>query len=201
MRRSLAVFVLALVVTGCQSFTMLQTPVPVAPGHVTAGIGAAVPVSKGDAGVFPEVSARIGLTSWADAGVKMSLGGMLLVDGKVQWVEAPIHLATDLGWSYHHWSGGSGNSTSITTIGWYPAVMIGDDHWYAGLRGTYIATTGQFDFFETQSVNGHQWICSDLFVGASIGGSFRVLPEFNFYKFKGSGKVTVVPAFGFQLNL
>lgn len=201
MLRSLFLAIVLLVVAGCQSFTMLQTPIPVEPGHITAGLGAAIPVLENSTGLVPEANVRLGLTSWADAGVKVSMGGMVMVEGKVQWLSSPVHVSTDIGWSTHHWSGGSGNGTSVTTTGWYPALLIGDDHWYAGIRGTYISSSGTIEFFEKQSVEGRQWVCSNLILGASIGTTFRIIPEVNLYHFKNSNGITFIPAVGFQLNL
>ena len=88
---------LALVLTGCISYTTLQTPDTLAPGKGSIGLGAATSTGGG---LMLEAGGRIGVATHFDAGLKYTWPNLLVVDGKLQLVDAPLLVSADLAISY-----------------------------------------------------------------------------------------------------
>jgi len=184
-------FICLVSLSGCVSLATLQTAQPLDPGKVNIDLGAAVHATNSFA-FIPEAGARVGLFTNADLGAKVSLGGLFFVDAKYQFIDSPIRVSGDLGWSYSE-------SSNIASIGWYPTVLIGQDHWYAGIRETHLSSSGEIDLAGTQKISASKWFLTDFVVGASLGDQLRILPELNFI-FPTNGKALIMEGIGFQFN-
>lgn len=198
-RICVVLFVLAFLLSGCMSYTTLQSPKTLKPGKVILGGGAALPISDSEVKFFPELNTRIGLFNHFDIGAKYSAPSLFFLDGKYQIIENPFYLSADLGWSYFSYSGDIGDSRGTFTA-WYPMVIVGQDHWYAAVKEVYFITQGEVDVFGLYKYSSSGWICTNVTVGGIIGTNVRLLPELNFI-IPQNGKVLFVPAFGLQFSL
>jgi hypothetical protein len=190
---------------GCISSTTLQTPETLAPGKVSINLGNAIPQNGKDGTI--EFGGRVGILTDFDAGIKFvpsfpsissdqSLTSPLLfIDGKVQFTRQPLAVAFDLGYSH---SGFHTSDGSVTCNAWYPLVLVGQQHWYTGIKGVIANYTGEANLFHTTiRANGTSWIATGWVLGGSIGTKLRILPEIDTY-FTGHGKPYLVPCFGIQ---
>lgn len=192
-------FSLAFLLSGCMSYTTLQSPKTLKPGKVILGAGTAIPISDNEAKFYPELNARIGLFNNFDVGAKYSAPSLIFLDGKYQIIENPFYLSADLGWSYFSYSGDVAGSKGTFTA-WYPMIIVGQDHWYAAVKEVYGETQGEVDVFGLYKLTSSGWISTNVSVGGIIGTNVRLLPELNFIIPK-EGKVLFVPAFGLQFAL
>jgi hypothetical protein len=189
-------FGMLLSASGCISYTTLQNAVPIEPGTAVAGVGTSLMIEGDEIGVMPEADVRIGVLPSFDIGGKFVVPSLFFLDGKVALMRSPFTLSADLGWSYFSYSGKSGTSSGVST-GWYPMIIMGQDHWYVAVKRVYLLTSAQFEFFGKQTFNGEGWAMTNLVVGGVIGSKFRLLPEVNFIAPTG-GKMFVLPAVGVQ---
>lgn len=190
---------IATFINGCMSYTTLQSAKTLKPGKVILGGGAAIPISNNEAQFYPELNARVGIFNHMDIGVKYSVPSLIFLDGKYQIIEKPFYLSADLGWSYYSYSGGIGDSKGTFT-GWYPMIIVGQDHWYAAVKEVYFTTQGEINVFGLYKYNDSGWISTNVVVGGIIGTNVRLLPEINFI-IPDKGKVLFVPALGLQFAL
>ena len=192
-------FTLAFLLSGCMSYTTLQSPKTLKPGKVILGGGMALPISNKGVQFYPELDTRIGLFNHFDIGAKYSVPSLIFLDGKYQIIENPFYLSADLGWSYFSYSGGIGKSEGTFT-GWYPMIIVGQDHWYAAVKEVYFAMQGEVDIWGLYKYSSSGWISTNVTVGGIIGKNVRLLPELNFI-IPNNGKVLFVPAVGLQFAL
>jgi hypothetical protein len=190
---------LAFLLSGCMSYTTLQSPKTLGPGKVILGGGAALPISDNEVKVYPEINARIGLFNHFDIGAKYSAPSLFFFDGKYQIIENPFYLSADLGWSYFSYDGSIAGSKGTFTA-WYPMIIAGQDHWYAAVKEVYGETQGEVDIFGLFKFSSSGWLSTNVTVGGIIGTNVRLLPELNFI-IPNKGKVLFVPAFGLQFAL
>lgn len=189
-----------LVLSGCISYTTLQSPKTLDPGVVSVGGGAGVATDGTSSGLVAEAGMRAGIIKSFDVGAKWSFPTLLFLDGKYQIVNGSVQVAADLGWSYFSYNGAIGNSHG-TSYGWYPMIMIGQDYWYAAVKGVYFQTSGTFDFFGTQSFSSSRWISTNVVFGTIIGSKVQFIPEVNCIIPTYAGKTILVPAIGVQFKL
>ena len=187
---------LAVLLSGCMSYTTLQSAKTLEPGKVIVGGGGALPIAGKDVAFYPELSARIGLFNHFDMGLKYSIPSLIFLDGKYQLIEQPFYLSADLGWSYFSYSESIGSSKGTFT-GWYPMVIVGQDHWYAAVKEVYFTMQGEIDVFGLYKYSASGWISTNVVVGGIIGTKVRLLPELNFIIPK-KGNTLIVPALGLQ---
>ena len=190
----MAITCAALILSGCVSYTTLQSARPIDPGEVDLDAGTAVFPGKRTS-VIPEVGVRAGVARNFDMGAKFNFTGVLSADGKVQFIEKPLRVSADFGWSYF----GLRGDINSTTVAFYPSILVGEDHWYAGVRQTYETSSGTFNIFGPGSFSSDQ-VSTNIVLGGSIGDKVRVLPEINIY-FREDEKPFIVPALGFQFVL
>jgi hypothetical protein len=100
-----------------------------------------------------------------------------------------------MGWSYF----GMRGDINSDCFAFYPCLLVGQDHWYAGVRRTYETSSGTFNIFGPGSFSSDQ-VSTNIVLGGSIGDKVRVLPEINIY-FREDEKPFIVPALGFQFVL
>ncbi len=124
--------------SGCMSFTTLQTAETLQPGSVQLGAGTMVSESGGDWVALPEVSGRLGVVNDLDVGVKYSPPDVVMLDGKYRFLNNGIEGAFDFGWSTN-----TGHNEAVKLHGYYPMLLIGQKHWYAGVKGLFFTTTGE----------------------------------------------------------
>ncbi|MFZ4621773.1 MAG: hypothetical protein ACOYNS_14525 [Bacteroidota bacterium] len=187
----------AYLLTGCVTYTTLQTAQTLPPGKIMVGAGTAVILSDNSPELMPELDARVGLVKNFDIGAKYSAPSLYFVDGKIQVMSEPFALSADLGWSTFNYTDNTAISKGVST-GWYPMLMIGKEHWYAGVKGVYFETKGQVEFFGLKKFQGSGWMYTSVVVGGMLGSTFRLLPEVNVIIPRG-GKVFFVPAIGLQI--
>jgi hypothetical protein len=195
-----AALVALILLSGCMSLTTLQSAKTLDPGKVTVGLGAGLATDGKSGGPVAEAGMRAGVAKNFDFGAKWSYPLLLFFDGKYQVADGSLKVAADLGWSYFSYNGLIGNIHG-TSYGWYPMLMIGQDHWYAAVKGVYFSTSGQFDFFGTQSFSDSRWISTNVVFGAVIGSKWQFMPEVNCIIPMYSGKTIIVPAVGLQIEL
>jgi hypothetical protein len=182
--------------SGCISYTTLQSAKPLEPGKVLGGVGSSLLIEGKDVGFMPEAHMRIGILPSFDIGGKYIFPSLFFLDGKVQLIDKPFSVSADLGWSYFSFSGKDGLSNGIST-GWYPMIIIGQDHWYAAVKRVYMTTQNEFEFFGKQKFSGEGWAMTNVVVGGVIGTKFRLVPEVNFIIPSG-GRMFILPAVGLQ---
>ena len=182
--------------TGCVSYSTLQSAKTLEPGQILAGGGSAFAIANGGSAVVPEFNARVGIVRNFDLGAKYILPSLYFLDGKYQFIDAPVILSADLGWSYFSYTGSLGKSRGTTTC-WYPMLIAGQEHWYFGVKEVYFSTQGEFEFFGLNKFQGSGWITTNIVAGGVIGNKIRFLPEVNIL-IPRSGKALLVPAVGLQ---
>ncbi|HKJ93174.1 MAG TPA: hypothetical protein VJ957_08400 [Longimicrobiales bacterium] len=176
----------------CVSLSTFQTPVPVGKGRLALGAGAVTVVptdSSEGGGLLPELYARYGVSPNVDVTGKF-LGippfGALYGDVKVRMVQRPFSVSGVLGVSV-------AGADSLSTVGFYPMVLAGSDHFYVG---------GKAIFFSTQVAGIIDELNATMYgvvVGGSFGGRMRFLPELNLYF--GGERVVPVVGVGFQYDV
>ena len=125
--------VIMILFSSCVSYSTLQTPETLEPGHISIGGGTTMMLGNlfnGESpGFLPEVSGRIGISKGYDVGFKYSYPGVYMMDVKHQIPTTKINTAIDLGISVTNTSI-TNLDTDIFTIGFYPMVLIGKEFWY-----------------------------------------------------------------------
>jgi hypothetical protein len=192
----LLILIAGVLLPGCISYTTLQTAETLEPGKVLIGGGTALMFGGNDVGFQPEVNARIGIINNFDIGAKYVIPSLFFADGKWRLISDPVSLSFDLGWSTFSYDGNSGKSKGVST-GWYPMLLIGKEHWYAGVRPVYFITKGEVEFFGLQKFEGSGWLYTNVVVGGVLGSKVRLMPELNVMIPK-SGEINFVPALGLQ---
>ena len=177
--------------TGCMSYSTLQTADTLEPGEVRAGVGSVV--VDGEA-FFPEAGARIGVVNNLDVGLKYSLPSLIVLDAKYQFLKTGIDASFDVGWSYY-------SDDEISMNGFYPMVIIGQKHWYFGVKGNYFSSSGSFTIFDDEvSLKGSGYFGTSIITGGIIGNdNFKLLLELNSY-ISDSNKPFFVPGIGIYLD-
>ncbi|MFC1546933.1 hypothetical protein ACFL5M_00240 [Candidatus Neomarinimicrobiota bacterium] len=200
---STVAFLLALscLFNGCFSGATFQTPVPVPTDEYAPGFGFTVIPEKGPA-PFPELSLRTGFLKNADVGIKVTgypvrMGGCS-ADFKVRLVERPVSLAVVLGGTLLRIERGEISDDQLdlqplgevdTYICPYGMLILGGDHYYFGVKSMTLLSY----WYDDEQIPA-------VFLGFSVGGQDRILPEIT-YIFQGQDKPIVLVGLGFQWNL
>lgn len=188
-----------LLFSGCMVYSTLQSAKTIKPGEVLAGAGFAFPMTENRTHFMPEVNARVGVVNNFDVCAKYSWPSLFFLDGKIQLIDEQVTLSADLGWSFFNYSGDIGKSKGKST-GWYPMLILGQEHWYVGIKEVYFSTEGEFEFFGINKFQGSGWITTNIIAGGVIGKNIRLLPEVNFI-IPRNGKTLIAPALGVQFGL
>ena len=170
--------------SSCVSISTLQTPETLEPGDIQVGAGTLVIYDEAN-GLFPlfEIGGRFGLAKNVDIGFKYAYLNVWVFDAKYQFIEGKINASIDMGASVCK----SGNDYYYAL---YPMVLVGQKHWYAGIKGT--ATIRQHEF---------GGIAPTIITGARIGkDKFNMLIELNtiINLEDGNFGVVVLPSIGFN---
>jgi len=178
------------ILTGCMSYSTLQTAETLSPGKVRIGAGT-VFVADGFA---PEAGARMGIVNNFDMGAKYSIPNLFVMDAKYRFLRRGINGAFDLGVSYY-------SEDEHTMYGYYPMLLFGQRHWYAGVKGHYFSLTGAIDLLGGKaSSTGSGYFGTSVITGAMVGGKrFKLLFELNTY-FIGMSEPVYVPGLGLYLD-
>jgi len=177
---------LAFFFSGCMSYTTLQNAETLEPGKFQVGVGSVV----FDDGIIPEIGGRIGIIKNVDMGIKYSYPTLFVIDGKYQFLKSKVDAAFDFGWS--HYSGGE-----VTVNGFYPMFLISQKHWYVGIKGLFINSSGSFDILGTNvELNGSGYNSTSLVTGIILGGEkIKLNLELNSYITKNNTSI-FIPAAG-----
>lgn len=192
------VFALTVSLTGCVSYSTLQSGKPLEPGSVLVGGGSSVVLIDKSIGVIPEINARVNVVPQVDFGITYILPSVYYLDTKVQLLDKPFILSAGVGFSNLSYSEKSRNSNG-NTAGWYPTLIAGQEHWYAAVKGVYFEKKVDVQFCGPKTKESG-WLLTNIILGGVIGDHLRLLPELNII-FPKSGKTFLVPALGLQFLL
>ena len=163
----LAAIFAAVMLNGCVSFTTFQSPKVLEPEQVALGGGVAV----GTNGPYEAaVYGRVGLLNQSEVGFKafgipgLSLG--VFGDIKHQFLKDPPYGTVDFGVSY---------ISGIVDL--YPMLLLGNENAHAGGKIVYFFVGEEFDLFGSDEEDYFSAWFPMIFVGASLGGSVRFMPE------------------------
>ncbi len=185
--RYLLVFGLLLLLfasSGC-FYATFQTPEVIRPGHVTVGLGGAFGMGQ----VFREgeghnshllvetdLYARVGVLPNMDVGARLAIPLGVMADVKYQLLRAPVLLAMDFGMSYAEEQGTQfGKEVNSTYLNFYPMLIGGTKHVYAGLKTVVILEN---DKIAGRTINH---LYPGLVLGAALGRRLKLMPELNLY--------------------
>ncbi len=162
----------SLMLAGCYTFTISQTPKVLEPGKTVvgaAGAAAADPTSPEVAPLDVNVYVRHGLCHRLDAGLRVSVISFGATgDVKYQLVSGSLPIVADLGLSY----GRIGQDTPATwLLGVSPSLLVGDEHVYGGVRVMYLVPNQRPATITSGIAALH------LVVGGTMGNKLRVMPE------------------------
>lgn len=191
---------LFLSLSGCVSYTTLQSAKTLDPGEVHLGAGAGCLASEDRTPVQLELGMRVGIVQNFDAGAKYIMPNFIFLDGKYQILSGPVNLSFDLGYSYFRYFGDFSHSSKGSGSAWYPMLIVGQDYWYAGIKRVYFSTQGEIEVIGLNKFETSGWMSTNIVAGGIIGTSVRLLPEINII-IPPRGKTLVVPALGFQFQL
>jgi hypothetical protein len=182
--------------TGCMSYTTLQSPKTLEPGEVLIGAGAAIP-TEASRPIF-EVNSRVGIIRNFDVGAKLAAGNVIFLDGKYQILQDPIYISADLGWSYFSISDDiAGNFHGKSTC-WYPMIIAGQDYWYVAVKKVYMSTDGEVELIGSWNFSGSGWLSTNIVAGVILGDKIRLIPEVNLIIPDHGNKSIFIPAVGLQ---
>lgn len=198
---SLFIIVLIVFFSSCVSYSNLQTPETLEPGHVSFGVGTAVMVenllSGTSPGILPEFGGRIGISSGYDLGFKYAYPGIYMVDLKHELPTTKVNTAFDLGVSVTNVSI-TDFDMDIFTIGFYPMILIGKEFWYAGVRGTL--SLSDLDSSDDRLSLFPFITGASIITGLKIGSErIKLLLELN-TNISGSMAISVLPACGLYVG-
>ncbi len=168
----LLAFIFLMNSTGCVSYSTLQTPKVLENNEVMVGLGATTDFETDENPVL-EIYTRWAAFKDFDMGVKIT--GVPFAVGIIGWdikyqalnIDSTFYVALDFGLS--HSSGDFGK-----TIGYYPAVFIGNERFFGGAK--VIIIDSEVDLFGKHKISGNVPV---IFIGTSIGDNWRILPVAN----------------------
>lgn len=194
-------FLATILLSGCISFSTLQSVETLDPGTVSFSGGMSILGTEEDNfGALPELGMRVGLTNRVDVGAKLFLPLAVFVDAKIELIQRPITVSLDLGYSTFTLRSGTGE-TKNQTNGFYPMLMAGQKHWYVGVKPMIIQTEGELNLFGSSTTyTAATWFATDLVMGAVIGNRFRILPEVNLLFSPDLENMILIPALGVELH-
>lgn len=186
--KSVFSFLLLFLFTSCIPYSTLQTPETLPEGKFELNGGAGW---VGETAFALEVGSRYGLFDKVDMGLKFALPGILLLDGKYKFYDSGIKASADMGVSYYL------DATAGSAFGFYPMILIGQEVWYAGVKGNFFSTAGDFSTFGMKSdVKDSHYLATSLVTGFCFGKEkTRLLFELNTF-IPVDSKVFFVPSVG-----
>ena len=188
------------VLSGCATYSTLQSASTLAPGKFQIAPGISTPLSSETREFTPEVGIRYGVFSGFDLGTKIVGYNTFFADGKVQLLKSKVDIAFDLGGSYSSFEDKDlGIHVQNTSI--YPMLLVGQRHWYAGAKGVYSIIDGKVKTLSNSYTTGSDWTSTNFVLGGVFGErKGRILPELNVI-ISNDGDVWFVPAIGIQIGI
>lgn len=144
----LLMIIMSIMLSSCLTFSNLTTPEVLEPGEVQVGAGASLMINAPDE-IFPiyEIGGRLGVAEKFDVGLKYTVFQVLTTDVKYQFLDGKLDAAVDLETSFFC-------SEGNYIIGIYPAILIGQKHWYTGIKATFGTLAYGFDYAYTTAIAG-----------------------------------------------
>ena len=173
---SLAAILTAVMLTGCFSLATFQSPKVLERGQTAFGAGAGITTEKL---LGTSAFGRVGLSQNLDAGFKLlgvPLSGVF-GDVKYQLWENVSYGSLDFGVSYM-WGSSTLRSTDWTCLGLHPMVLLGDEKVHGGVK--IVCLLDEVEFYPVGLGEKITWSAGAfpvIFVGISIGGRVKVMPE------------------------
>ena len=170
---------------GCWSLSTFQSPVVLEKGKNSGGIGFTGFIDKEEGQLeFYEfdIFLRWGLFHDFEGGIKIfglpALGGGIQGDLKYQVIEGPIFIAVDMAIFY---ALGPKIATDefIHTYGYTPMILIGSKTIYCGFKNIFSFSGDELSL--GSSSRRIEASLPALVFGLSIGESFQIMPELNYY--------------------
>lgn len=193
----LPLLVLTIMFSSCVSYSTLQTPETLEPGHINFGVGSVMNLDtllwKGELSISPEVSGRIGISKGYDIGFKYTHPGIYMMDLKHQFKTTKINVAIDMGVSVANMSIFD-SDFDVFTLAVYPTILLGKKFWYIGAKGTI--GIYNLNIIDDQLILFPYISGPIIITGLKIGNEhLKLLLELN-TNFSGGGVITVLPAVG-----
>lgn len=168
------IIVSALFFSSCVTFSTLHTPETIEPGHISFNAGVSTLANNifngGSVTIYPEAGWRVGVVEGFDMGFKYTHPFIFSWDSKFQLYDGPVKIAFDIGTVIFPVS-------IFTTIDVNPMLIIGQKHWYAGVKSTFTAV----DIFNIdESIHGIYYYGTTVITGISLGQEkLKLLVELN----------------------
>ncbi|HEY4612750.1 MAG TPA: hypothetical protein VII11_07175 [Bacteroidota bacterium] len=205
--RTFTLFLLPLL-SGCISLASLQTPEVTDPGDIQGGIGFSYVGSRGP---NADATVRVGIVKNVDAGVRLgfngshqggSYGAILSYDLRVQLLKNPFVVTIGGAQSKFILEAISPTGEVIYASSLQPFILVGQEHWYAGLRPHYTFSAGKIpQVSKSLVIEDKTWSILSLVAGGCITtGKSNLLIELNYLRFI-NGESVFVPALGLQTTL
>ena len=182
---------LCILLAGCSSMSVFQSPGVLPKGKSETGIGTSFVAHEDDCYfVNLEMYTRRGLGKNWEAGAKLfgfpALSGGVMGEIKYQLLSSPFLVSADMGGSYLLTPG-------INFFEAYPMLIFGGDRFYSGYRGIYRNATD-----DDWRLDFHYYI-HGIFIGGKVGVGLYLRPEIHCY-FKNIEKGFIILGLGLQFK-
>jgi len=182
---------LCIILAGCSSMSVFQSPGVLPQGKTETGIGASFIADEDDFYfVNLEVHTRRGLGKNWEVGAKFfdlpALSGGVMGEIKYQLLAQPLLVSADFGASCLI-------TRDLNYFEGYPMLIFGSDRFYGGYRGIYRNATDddlKLDF---------NYYLHGIFIGFKAGAGPYLRPEIHYY-FKDLKKGYIILGLGFQFK-
>lgn len=188
--------------SGCYSLSTFQSPVVLEKGEISGGFGFTGYIDQEEGQLqFYEFDTflRGGLLEDFEGGLKLygfpALGGGLQGDFKYQVIEDPVFIAVDMAVFYALGPKIASEDYSHT-YGYTPMILVGNKTFYCGYK--YIIGFVDAGLSLGSSSRSLEAKAPALIFGLTIGESFQIMPEINYYF--GPDENLVMLGLGFQLK-
>ena len=186
------ILLLSLTINNCISLSTFQSAQTIEDGKFALTGGTVGFIEEGDAGIFPEIGFRYGMTNRADLGLKLVLPLLIVGDIKYELIQAPVTISFDFGFSVFP-------DDNYRAVALYPMLIAGTDKWYVGVKKTYARYTGTDIFWGTYEYDEVVWYPPVIVIGGVFGEKLRILPELNIYTPNDDGEIGIMPGLGIEL--
>lgn len=140
--------ILPLFLSSCISFSSFLTPETLKPGEAQVGTGVTLVINEGEVGPIIEAGGRFGLVNNLDIGFKYTNIYTFETDVKYQFIDRKLKAAFDIKISIFP------PIFENYFFGIYPTIVIGQKHWYAGIKPTFIMDEQGFNYFWSTIITG-----------------------------------------------
>ena len=144
----IVILIIPLFLSSCISFSSFLMPETLKPGEVQVGTGVTLAFNEGEIGPVLEAGGRVGLVNNLDIGFKYTNFLTFETDVKYQFINGKLNAAFDIKTSI------SRTFSEIYIYGIYPTILIGQKHWYARIKSTFILIEQNFDYLWSTIITG-----------------------------------------------